>query len=94
VRLTRDETSWQRLSTAPNPKSGLLRTALDWLVNYPQSHLALAGISGSLPLEVLINIAARHEFARDSAHRVNNGSLALRRGSRAQVRIFYKISER
>jgi hypothetical protein len=57
-----------------------MRTALDY-------HLALARIGCSLPLEVPIDMAARHESARDSAHRADEGSLALGRalggGSRA-----------
>ncbi|KAF2463375.1 uncharacterized protein BDR25DRAFT_362916 [Lindgomyces ingoldianus] len=45
---------------------------IDLIVNYPRSHLALARISGSLPLEVPIDMAAQHEFARDSALQANN----------------------
>jgi hypothetical protein len=92
VRLTRDETSWQSLSTAPNPKSGLLFFRCTALLCRVPAAESLARIGGSLPPEVPIDIAARHKFARDTAHRANKGFLALRRGSRAQTGLFYKNS--
>ena len=48
-----------------------------------QGHLALAGIRVSLPLEVPSDMAALHEFVRDSAHRADNDFLALEGGSKA-----------
>jgi hypothetical protein len=46
-------------------------------------YLALARISDTLPLEVLIAIAALHEFAYDSAYRADDDFLVLDGGSRS-----------
>ena len=59
-----------------------------------RSHLALARIGDSLPLEVPIDVAALHEFARDSAHKANDGFQAPEGGFEARIRQFYKNSER
>ena len=57
----------------------MIRIATDLTVNYPQmirwdvqSHLILARIRVSLPLEVLVAMATPHEFARDSAYKADN----------------------
>lgn len=39
----------------------------------PAGHLVLAGFSGSLLLEVLIDMAAWYELVRDNAHKVDDG---------------------
>jgi len=48
------------------------RTATDLTVNYPRCHLALARISGSLPIEGPTDIAALHKFARDNMYKADN----------------------
>ncbi|XTI89134.1 hypothetical protein V2W45_1400510 [Cenococcum geophilum] len=59
-----------------------------------QSHLALARICGSLPLEIPIDMAALHDFARDSAHKADVGFRAPEGGFEARIRLFYENSER
>jgi hypothetical protein len=56
--------------------------------------LALARIRDSLPLEVPISNAARHEFAHDSAHRADDNFLVSGDDSEARTRLFYEKLER
>ncbi|KAF2174599.1 hypothetical protein K469DRAFT_681073 [Zopfia rhizophila CBS 207.26] len=58
-----------------------------------QSHLALAWISGSLPLEVPHGEATLHKFARDSAHKAYDDFRASEGGSKARIRLFYESLE-
>ena len=55
-----------------------------------RDHRALAGIGGSLPLEVPIDRAALHENAPRSAHRANNSFLILEGGRKGRIRLFSK----
>jgi hypothetical protein len=59
-----------------------------------RGHLALARISSSLPLEVLIDGAALHEIAPRSAHRANDNFLVLKEGRESRIRLFYQNLER
>jgi len=59
-----------------------------------RGHFALARIRVSLPLEVPVDMAALHEFARDSAHKGDDDFRALEGGFEAKIRLFYENSER
>jgi hypothetical protein len=58
-----------------------------------QGYLALARISSSLLLEVLIDGAALHEIAPRSAHRANDDFLVLEESCESRIRLFYKNLE-
>jgi len=55
-----------------------------------RSHLVLARIGDSLPLEVLINAAALQEITPRSAHRADDDFVVLEGGSGAWTRLFYR----
>ena len=57
------------------------------------SHLTIAKIGDSFPLEVLIDVATLYKFARDSEHKANNDFRALEKGSKAHERLFYENFE-
>jgi hypothetical protein len=57
------------------------------------SHLTLAKIGDSLPLEVPIDVATLYKFARDSEHKADNDFRALEEGSKARARLFYENSK-
>lgn len=54
-----------------------------------RSHLALARVGDSLPLEVPIDAAALHEITPRSAHRADDDFLDSEGGSGARTRLFY-----
>jgi hypothetical protein len=60
------------------------------IVNYPQSHLVLAGISSSLPPEVSIGGVALHEIAPRSTRRADDNFLLLEGGFEGRMKLFYK----
>jgi hypothetical protein len=97
------------LGTAPNIRPDLtllwsarvICTATYVAIQYPQVYeirsagqLALARVRDSLLLEVPTSIAARHEFARDSAHRADDYFLVLEDDSETRIRLFYENLER
>jgi len=57
-------------------------------------HFALARIRVSLLLEVPVDMATLHEFARNSAHKADDDFQALEGGFEANIRPFYENSER
>ena len=57
-----------------------------------RGHRALAWVSGSLPLEVLIDEAALHEIALRSAHRADDDFLILGGGRKSRIMLIYKKS--